>query len=560
MYRWMHVLGGLLFCLFIVVPTATAQEQDAEQWTGKLKDGTVINKADLQRILAKHKKWLESKGKEGRRAELSSANLNNVDLCNAILFGANLADADLASAKLTNSMLTGANLTKAVLRKADLTDAYLIDAMLIDANLTRADLTNAYLIGADLTGAILGSANLTKAKLFNATLSGAMLSNANLTDAHLNDANLSNANLHQAYLVNARLVGANLTKAKLAGADLTKARLWKADLTQANLIDACLIDTDLTDVNLTGADLTDANLTGADLREADLSGANLAGADMTDVNLTDADLNKAYLVGADMTNAKLLRTDLSNAEMHTANLSSVLFEPKPGCLPNIAQIAQSENLYALTFAGSRHGLVELRKAFKDKGLRKQEQEMTRILMQKKEDKAAGIEKIFYLFLEETCDYGRSPSRPLVILVIYLIPAFSGIYIIALKMCPIVHFMTMRRLPSKIGWWALERVGGIWMVWPDDRVLKDKGSRGPELVNTRKLWFIWYAFLFSILSAFHIGWRYLDVGNWLARILPHEYNLRGTGWVKMLSGIQSLISIILLVLFILTYFGSPFNNL
>lgn len=36
---------------------------------------------------------------------------------------------------------------------------------------------------------------------------------------------------------------------------------------------------------------------------------------------------------------------------------------------------------------------------------------------------------------------------------------------------------------------------------------------------------------SILSAFHIGWRDLSVGTWIARLQPREYTLRTTGWVR-----------------------------
>lgn len=68
----------------------------------------------------------------------------------------------------------------------------------------------------------------------------------------------------------------------------------------------------------------------------------------------------------------------------------------------------------------------------------------------------------------------------------------------------------------------------------------------------------YAMYFSILSAFHIGWRDLNVGTWISRMQPNEYTLRATGWVRTVSGIQSLISVYLLALAILTYFGRPFG--
>jgi hypothetical protein len=64
--------------------------------------------------------------------------------------------------------------------------------------------------------------------------------------------------------------------------------------------------------------------------------------------------------------------------------------------------------------------------------------------------------------------------------------------------------------------------------------------------------------FSLLSAFHIGWRELSLGTWLSRIQPREYQLVATGWVRTVSGLQSIISVYLLALWVLTYFGGPFE--
>ncbi len=61
-----------------------------------------------------------------------------------------------------------------------------------------------------------------------------------------------------------------------------------------------------------------------------------------------------------------------------------------------------------------------------------------------------------------------------------------------------------------------------------------------------------------MSAFHIGFRELNVGNWLARLQPREYILKATGWVRFVSGLQSLLSVYLLALWALTYFGRPFQ--
>ena len=64
--------------------------------------------------------------------------------------------------------------------------------------------------------------------------------------------------------------------------------------------------------------------------------------------------------------------------------------------------------------------------------------------------------------------------------------------------------------------------------------------------------------FSLLWAFHIGFREFRVGTWLDRIQTEKYTLEPTGWVRVLSGMQSLLSVYLLAMWALTYSGRPFQ--
>jgi hypothetical protein len=48
------------------------------------------------------------------------------------------------------------------------------------------------------------------------------------------------------------------------------------------------------------------------------------------------------------------------------------------------------------------------------------------------------------------------------------------------------------------------------------------------------------------------------GPGFGRIHPGKYTLRATGWVKVVSGVQSLVSVYLLAIWALTYFGRPFD--
>jgi len=64
--------------------------------------------------------------------------------------------------------------------------------------------------------------------------------------------------------------------------------------------------------------------------------------------------------------------------------------------------------------------------------------------------------------------------------------------------------------------------------------------------------------FSLLSAFQIGFREFSIGTWLTRTQPRNFGLEATGWVRTLSGLQSLLSVYLLAMWLLTYFGRPFQ--
>jgi len=80
-------------------------------------------------------------------------------------------------------------------KRADLSGANLSEAYLFGANLSRANLSGADLSGANLSRANLFGASLSRANLFGASLSRANLSRANLSRANLSEANLSRANL-----------------------------------------------------------------------------------------------------------------------------------------------------------------------------------------------------------------------------------------------------------------------------------------------------------------------------------------------------------------------------
>ena len=97
-----------------------------------------MRQSELKAILKDHKLWLESDGKQGKRAYLEGADLQFVNLQDANLYGANLTGADLTEANLRDTNLEGANLQGANLHNANLHNADLRYASLRGANLVDA--------------------------------------------------------------------------------------------------------------------------------------------------------------------------------------------------------------------------------------------------------------------------------------------------------------------------------------------------------------------------------------------------------------------------------------
>ena len=94
-----------------------------------------MKQPEMKAILQDHHLWLQSDGKQGKRAYLVGASLRGADLRDADLRYTDLRDADLRYTDLQYANLEGANLQYANLRGADLQKAYLWDASLQHANL-----------------------------------------------------------------------------------------------------------------------------------------------------------------------------------------------------------------------------------------------------------------------------------------------------------------------------------------------------------------------------------------------------------------------------------------
>jgi len=382
---------------------------------------------------------------------------------------------------------------------------------------------------------------------------------------------LSNADLNRVNLSGVFSQYVNVNKASLYAANLRKTQLWDSDLRGANFRFA----------DLSGATIL-GDLSGAILMDANLSEASF-GEKLIGTNFENANLNKAWFKFADLSGANFFNADLTGTTFFICNLRDTIFEPKPG-LPDLSHWMVPKGLSSLTYKISPHALMELREIFKKGGQRDNEREITFALnhnrriklwetayfnskyeYEHKQDLGSNLEKILakieslfqLVCFEWTCGYGLYPGRPLKIMGLGLL-FFTVPYLLALG----------ARKPET----------GLWVVLLPDRVLdkniKEKPikltfenpflpppeGRGIRFRSTlpRFLRVLWVGLHFSLISAFSLGWRELNVGNWITRIQKQEYTLRATGWVRSVAGIQSLLSIYLLALWVLSYFGRPFD--
>ena len=84
----------------------------------KREEHTTLSSETLEGILASHRKWLESEGKVGERANLSGVNLRYSDLSgrdlrSAILEGVNFQFSQLKGTSLVDSSLLNTDLSEA---------------------------------------------------------------------------------------------------------------------------------------------------------------------------------------------------------------------------------------------------------------------------------------------------------------------------------------------------------------------------------------------------------------------------------------------------------------
>jgi uncharacterized protein YjbI with pentapeptide repeats len=543
------------------------------------------------------------------QADLSGALLERADLTSAYLVYADLTAAHLDYAALTNATLFNANLVRAQLTNADLTRAYLSNADLTDANLDNADLTGADLGNADLTRAFLQGAEMTGVYLMYANLTDALLFGTDLTNTGLPQADLSGTNL-----ANADLTGANLYEADLSSADFEGVNFTGAILREADLSSSKIVDTDLSD-----ADLTGAKLWYADFEPKALPPVNgIARAEgLETLRWTDSfdELGYRTLVEAGpkanspttipqptLAQRWLLwlswRREEFMGRTHgwrdgVAFLWSDLFfglQPRPvngstsfpkGAVPapvNRAQAAKSlTGTKAPAIEQNEFPIVDLRNALQRAGYSEAEMQVN-LAYQRHTQSWIGM-----VVYDWTCAYGLAPLRPLILA---LILAFLAVPLYWLgfrhrwfgSQILLVEKQSDKEVETPLG------DPGTRPVWRAELSNESVSSpEEPEKLSERlrlrlvagwrhskrlivaswprlrwEAGFLKAIVLFSLISIVNLGFEGLDFGRWVRSLTFREYDLKARGWLRSISGAQSLIGLGLVALSLLSFFGHRFE--
>ena len=381
----------------------------------------------------------------------------------------------------------------------------------------------------------------------------------NLCGAYLQGLNLSRRNLSMA----------NLMYANLDHTDLAASNLSRAWLDHASLQNAILLKTNLSQAYLTAAQFRNALLVKANLTKAAASSAHF-----TEANFVDANLSQAVLHGADLTSANLFNADLTNSDFSKANLSKSVFFPKSNAYPDPLSMASifhhrdklfQDVTYYDQYTGSP-ALASLRATYRKTGMRETERIITHLLqlqIQEYNWREGGWKQIgsviSHILFNLTTAYGLGPQRPLSLLIQFIF-LFAFIYWLALKFHIKYNYFEVvweSNIFTSSGRRGIKKGGHGLDAYHPLKLRREANTWSQRLRLEFKMLRI--SLYFSVLSAFHIGWKQYNVGVWIKQLQPREFSLRvRRGWMRSISGLQSLLSAYLLVIWILTQFGRPFE--
>jgi hypothetical protein len=353
-------------------------------------------------------------------------------------------------------------------------------------------------------------------------------------------------------------------QAILQSCNLSGALMWYTDLSKAFMSDSYFRDAIFEGSNLSDANLNMSNLSGCDfwisdlsranLWRADLRGAYLGGADLCSAKLSESNLSYSDLSGAYLFSADLEYTNLDETYFHDADFTKTLFYPSK--LPDIDGMAEAINLDKIVVWKDASKIFQLAAKFEDAGFKQHSRMMIRLAKRYKQDVFSRV------FFDWTIEYGYNLWRPWFIIIglwflasTFYFGCFLGsshkntrLMIIQAEY-PNVHLSSTEE--KKTEKFRYERVHFSNLYLRDIR-----GSIFGRFPFRIRLFF--WAMFFSAISALNVGFRKFSTGRGLLGLTRKEIELEAHGWVRVVSGAQSLVSAYLILLWAANLFATPFK--
>jgi hypothetical protein len=357
----------------------------------------------------------------------------------------------------------------------------------------------------------------------------------------------------------------DLRRFSFSGATIENCSFDCSLLDNANFDEATLRGCTFNRVSAKEAYFRKAHLEGVAPSDANFTSAVFDGATLLDVGFSKTPLTNASFKDAKIQSMQIPDADFRFADLTGATLSIPEPDPaqaKPGPVPcGINALPSSDHVVGIKGLKSvivhphgRIGMIALRKKLREAGCVQEARELTYALEHRRtkelltppSDPAEYLAFPFMLlealgrwvFFDLISGYGLSPWRVLVVLAGVI--AFCAL----LYLCPLAGKCTakVRRTTDPPG----QSQGEPWVCDPAG------GKPGPVLRLLGR------ALYFSLLAATTVGWREINIGIWLKRLQKEEYDLKPTGWLRVATGLQALVSTYLLALWFLVFFGAPFD--
>ncbi len=307
-----------------------------------------------------------------------------------------------------------------------------------------------------------------------------------------------------------------------------------------------------------------AQLEGADFHGSDLSNSGFSGGNLRNASFDRWGGNGPPTILRDVTFSGV---DLTDASFDHADMAGVHFEPSK--LPPAKNIATASNLEQMTYDEDPSALGSLRQSFRDGGFSLQDSEINYAIHIRQRQISAErcglwaksiqnsyrscVDYFGSKVIDWTCQYGMNAWRPVAIgawgwalftvLFFFLMhhPGPSGLYL-AVADGLTLEPDAIRNAPqvrSTVAWELLKR--------------KDVPGWLREELRLFRI-----AAFFSLVNGFNIGFKDADIGRWIRLLPAREFEFRAVGWSRTFAGIQALLTLYLLALWILCLFGHPFG--